>query len=73
MISDELEAKKLANCPCKQVAYCGKKCQKEDWRYHKKICTMAKKSAKETNSKEIAAEETDSKNSDTKKSDLKET
>lgn len=28
-------------CPCKGVAYCGRKCQKAHWRFHKVACSCA--------------------------------
>ncbi|XP_032221109.2 uncharacterized protein LOC5520222 [Nematostella vectensis] len=33
------ESKTLMNCPCKVAFYCDKDCQREDWKYHKKVCT----------------------------------
>lgn len=66
MTNVELEGKKLEKCACNQVAYCGRECQKEDWRYHKGVCTMKKENAKETGSEEIKTPGTDPKESDAK-------
>ncbi len=29
-------------CPCRKVRYCGKKCFKEDWNNHRKVCLKKK-------------------------------
>lgn len=31
-------------CPCKNARYCGKSCQKGDWKSHKISCSFSKKS-----------------------------
>lgn len=32
---------------CKSVAYCGKECQKEDWKNHKAVCKAKRKADEE--------------------------
>jgi len=37
------ECSLIMMCACKKVPYCGKDCQKADWKNHKKICPFSKK------------------------------
>lgn len=40
----KIEAKKLMKCArCRKVFYCGRECQKKDWKEHKKFCKKPKK------------------------------
>ena len=32
----------IMSCPCKRTEYCGKVCQKKDWKEHKKTCPCKK-------------------------------
>jgi len=32
--------RKLQPCPCREVFYCNKECQKADWKTHKRTCTL---------------------------------
>ena len=46
-------------CPCKQVYYCGRACQKKDWSHHKEKCAIAlannvKKAKKEHGKQDVA-------------------
>ena len=43
--------KKLMQCPCACVYYCGAKHQTEDWKRHKRTCSAAKKKRKKKKKK----------------------
>jgi hypothetical protein len=32
----------FSQCPCKQVSYCSKECQKQHWKEHRKVCHINK-------------------------------
>jgi hypothetical protein len=38
---------------CKKVYYCSKKCQKENWKYHKGMCQTLKKDLADYNMDEV--------------------
>merc|ERR1712113_1120483 len=35
----------MNQCPCMQVYYCSRRCQKAEWKTHKTVCPEAKKVA----------------------------
>ena len=57
----------LKLCKCVSVAYCGKECQRADWKKHKRVCAAPANEAIQTQGKAAIAREQQKKNDADKK------